>query len=398
MAEIAVPGRPAAGADARPTVVHVVFRFDTGGLENGIVNLINHMPAGAYRHVVVALTEVVPAFAARLQRDDVGLVALHKPPGQTARLYPQLLRLFRALRPAIVHTRNLAALECQLPAWLAGVPVRIHGEHGRDVGDLDGSSRRYQWVRRVYRPFVHHYVALSGDLADYLHRRVGVPDARIARICNGVDSERFQPAAGPRPPIAGCPFVEPRLWLAGTVGRMQTVKNQVALAQAFVRVLQQRPELRERLRLVFAGDGPLRADCEAVLRDAGVADLAWFAGERRDVPNIMRGLDCFVLPSLAEGISNTILEAMASGLPVIATEVGGNAELVEAGRSGLLRPAGDVGALAGALAELALAPERAAAMGRVGRDAVERRFSLTHMVAEYQGLYDRLLAERRPQR
>ena len=150
---------------SRPLVAHVVYRFDTGGLENGIVNLINHMPTSAYRHLVVALTEVVPGFARRIERDDVKFIALHKPPGHGAKLYPQLFRLFREQRPAIVHTRNLAALECQVPAALAGVPVRIHGEHGRDVGDLDGTRWRYQWLRRAYRPFVHKYVALSRDLA-----------------------------------------------------------------------------------------------------------------------------------------------------------------------------------------------------------------------------------------
>jgi hypothetical protein len=125
----------------------VVFRFDVGGLENGVVNLINHMPADAYRHAVISLTEITD-FRRRIVRDDVSFVALEKPPGHAIRIYPRLFRLFRQLRPAIVHSRNLAALEVAMPAWAAGVPVRIHGEHGRDIGDLDGSSRKYQWLRR----------------------------------------------------------------------------------------------------------------------------------------------------------------------------------------------------------------------------------------------------------
>ena len=181
---------------APPLILHLVYRFDTGGLENGVVNLINHMPSSAYRHVVVALTEVVPGFARRIKRDDVKFIALHKPPGHGAKLYPQLFRLFREQRPVIVHTRNLAALECQVPAALAGVPVRIHGEHGRDVGDLDGTRLRYQWLRRAYRPFVHNYVALSRDLASYVENKVGVPAHRIAQIYNGVDIERFHSPAG----------------------------------------------------------------------------------------------------------------------------------------------------------------------------------------------------------
>ena len=378
---------------AAPLVLHLVYRFDTGGLENGVVNLINHMPPSAYRHAVVALTEVVPGFARRIERDDVEFVSLHKPPGHAARLYPRLLQLFRQMRPAIVHSRNLAALECQVPAWWAGVPVAIHGEHGRDVDDLDGSRKRYQWLRRAYRPFVDQYVALSGDLAAYLQQRVGVPERRLAQIYNGVDIQRFHPAGEGRAGLPGSPFNDPALFVVGTVGRMQTVKAQTLLAGAFVRALALRPALRSRLRLVMVGEGPLRAEAQALLAAAGAADLAWLPGERADVPDVMRGLDCFVLPSLAEGISNTILEGMATSLPVLATRVGGNAELVVEGETGVTVPSSDIEAMAQALVILADDPGRAKAMGQAGRARVERQFSLPAMVSAYQGLYDRLLAE-----
>lgn len=373
-------------------MVHVVYRFDTGGLENGVVNLINQMDEGAYRHAVVALTEVAPGFSQRICRRDVQFVALHKPSGHGLRLYPRLFRLFREWRPAIVHTRNLAALECQVPAMLAGVPVRIHGEHGRDVDDLDGNSVRHQWMRRAYRPFVHHYVALSRDLRDYLAHKVGVPADRLTEICNGVDTDRFRPASGGRSGIAGCPFNDPALWLAGTVGRMQAVKAQTMLARAFVRALELQPALRERLRLVMVGEGPLRTEAQAILDAAGVGHLAWLPGERTNVPEVMRGLDGFVLPSLAEGISNTILEAMASGLPVLATNVGGNADLIVAGETGAIVPSADVEALAAGLLQMAGDLGHSAALGRRGRAVAERRFSLPVMVAAYQGLYDQLIA------
>jgi sugar transferase (PEP-CTERM/EpsH1 system associated) len=377
-----------------PLVLHVVYRFDTGGLENGVVNLINHMPATSFRHAVLALTEVAPDFSKRIRRDDVAFLALHKGAGHGVKLYPRLLRLFREWRPSIVHTRNLAALECQVPATAAGVPVRVHGEHGRDVDDLDGTRVRYQWMRRAYRPFVHHYVALSDDLAGYLEKKVGVPASRMAHIYNGVDIDRFRPAGAQRSRILGCPFLDPSLFLVGTVGRMQAVKAQTLLASAFVLALQREPALKDRLRLVMVGDGPLRAEAQAVLDAAGLGHLAWLPGERADVPDVMRGLDCFVLPSLAEGISNTILEAMASSLPVLATHVGGNAELVVAGVTGRLVPAGDVDALATGLLNMADDRAAAAAMGRAGRERVEQHFSLPAMVGAYQALYDRLLAER----
>lgn len=380
-------------SDPRPLVLHVVYRFAVGGLENGVVNLINRMPRARWRHGVVALTEVSDAFRARIERADVAFRSLRKPPGHGIRVYPQLFRTFRELRPAIVHTRNLAALEAVVPAWFAGVPVRIHGEHGRDVGDLDGSNRRYQWVRRVYRPFVHQYVALSRDLESYLVDRVGVPAARVQHVYNGVDSDRFHPAAA-RMPADGSPFTDPALFVVGTVGRFEAVKDQANLVQAFLRARELSPEAARRLRLVLVGDGPLRADLERRVRAGGAEDHVWFAGERRDVPELMRALDCFVLPSLAEGISNTLLEAMACGLPSVATRVGANADLMEQGRCGRLVPAADPDALARALLAYLDDPASLRAHGQEARRIVERRFSLARMVADYEDIYSRLLRAR----
>src|SRR5450830_561218 len=381
--------------DRRPLVLHVMYRFDTGGLENGIVNLINHMPPYAYRHAVLALTEVTE-FCQRIQRGDVEFISLRKPPGHGIWQFPKLFKLFRQLRPAIVHSRNLAALEMQAPAWAAGVPVRIHGEHGRDMGDLDGNNVTYQRVRRFYKPFVHHYMALSRDLSDYLVEKVRVPPDAITQAYNGVDTERFHPAPGGPHPIAGCPFDPAQQWLVGTVGRMQTVKDQVMLAHAFVQALALAPELQSRLRLVMVGDGPLRAQAKGVLAAAGVARLAWLPGERSDVADIMRGLHVFALPSLSEGISNTILEAMASGLPVVATAVGGNADLVVQGQTGYIVSSANPQAMALRLVELASTPERAGSMGQAGRQRVQVTFSMQAMVSTYQAVYDQQLRRVRP--
>lgn len=376
-------------SDPRPLVVHVLFRFDVGGLENGVVNLINRMPIDSYRHAIMALTEITE-FRKRINRDDVEFISLRKPPGHLFSLYGRIFRIFRELKPAIVHSRNLAALEVVIPAWAAGVPVRIHGEHGRDVGDLDGSNRKYQWVRRAYNPFVSHFVALSRDLASYLTERVGIPASKVAQIYNGVDTRRFCPAEG-LPSIDGCPFRRPDHWLVGTVGRMQAVKDQTLLARAFIRALEIEPSLKGRARLVMVGEGPLRAEAQQLLELAGIANLAWLPGERHDIPDILRGLDCFALPSLAEGISNTVLEAMACGLPVIATDVGGNPELVVAEHTGRLVPAGDVEAMAGALVAYAATPDLTRTAGRLGRAEVECNFSMDSMEKSYRYLYDRLL-------
>lgn len=379
--------------DPRPLVAHVLLRFDTGGLENGVVNLINHLPADRFRHAVVALTEVT-AFSRRVQRDDVQFVALNKPPGQGMWMFPRVRRLFAEMRPDIVHTRNLGALEMAVPAAWARVPVRVHGEHGWDVGDPDGRNRKLRLVRRAYRPFVHHYVALSRQLERYLLDNVGVAPERVAQIYNGVDTLRFHPAADGRAPIDGSPFGrDGGEWIVGTVGRLSAIKDQVTLARAFVRARELDPEAMRRMRLAIAGEGGLRPQVQAVLDAAGAGGAAWLAGDRSDIPQVMRGLDAFVLPSLAEGISNTILEAMASGLPVTATSVGGNVELLEDGTTGRLVPAADPDSMARAMLEGFRDPAGARQRGRRARADVESRFSLASMVQGYGELYERLLAQ-----
>ena len=175
---------------------------------------------------------------------------------------------------------------------------------------------------------------------------------------------------------------------------MQAVKDQVTLARAFVRALSLAPELRQTLRLVLIGDGPLRSECAAVLESAGLADAAWLPGERSDIPSVLRGLHCFVLPSLAEGISNTILEAMASAVPVIATDVGGNADLVVHGQTGEIVPAGDPEQLAASILRLARTPDIARQMGQRGRKVAIAKFSMKAMVSTYQARYDALLGIR----
>jgi sugar transferase (PEP-CTERM/EpsH1 system associated) len=382
--------RAASSAALPPLVLHVVYRFDVGGLENGVVNLINHMPAEAYRHAVLSLTEATD-FRKRICKESVPVLTLHKPPGHGFWQYPALFRIFRSMRPAVVHTRNLAALEAVVPAWAAGVGARVHGEHGREGRDLGQDTSRYDRLRRLYRPFVSHYVALSQDLASYLETSVHVRDSRLSQIYNGVDADLFSPSTEPNALSADWPFDPQRHWVVGTVGRMQEVKDQTNLARAFVRALEIAPELRPRLRLAMVGDGPLRARAMDIVQAAGLRDSCWFPGERSDVASLMGGLQCFALPSRSEGVSNVVLEAMACALPVVATAVGGNPELVKPGETGVLVPPSDSDALARAIVELASDPARARALGRAGRAEVECRFSLRSMVAAYQGLYDRLL-------
>jgi sugar transferase (PEP-CTERM/EpsH1 system associated) len=390
-AEPATAGIPSAARTA-PLIAHVIYGLKTGGVENGLVNLINHLPVERYRHAIVCITDYSD-FRLRIRRPDVECYALHKPPGKVPGFYVNVWRLLRRLRPRIVHTRNLTTLITQIPAMLAGVPVRIHGEHGRDMLDLDGSNVKYQRVRRMMRPFVHEYIALSRDLEAYLVSKIGVARPRLTQIYNGVDTEVFRPAQPRRADLPVEGFAATDSVIVGAVGRLQAVKDQVTLVRAFVRVLERRPDLRSRLRLAIIGDGALRQPCLEILAQAGRGHLAWLPGERDDVARLMQAFDVFVLPSLAEGISNTILEAMATGLPIVATRVGGNPELVDEGRTALLVPADDPAAMATAIETYADDATKRAEHGRAGRALAEARFSLPAMVRGYLEVYDR--AQRR---
>jgi sugar transferase (PEP-CTERM/EpsH1 system associated) len=248
-------------------------------------------------------------------------------------------------------------------------------------------------VRRAFKPFVHHYVALSGQINAYLTGPIGVPSDHVSRLCNGVDMSRFLERAIARDSVGGIPF-DRSAWVVGTVGRLQAVKDQGLLLQALAIARRDGGDDARRLRLAIVGDGPLRGELEALARRLDLQDATWFAGERSDVPALLRAMDLFVLPSLAEGISNTVLEAMAAGLPVIATDVGGNAELIEQGVTGHLIPRRDAHALAETLLTSVRRPDEARAAGRAGQLRVAQRFSIDAMVRGYDAMYTTLLARR----
>lgn len=373
------PDRP------RVRVVHVVYSFSVGGLENVIVQLINRLPVERFEHVLVSLTGF-GEFAQRIRQPGVRLIALDKGPGHAVPLYPKIWRLFRQLKPDVVHTCNLAALEVVPLAWAAGVPLRVHAEHGWDAHDPQGKNPKYQRLRRIYKPFVSHYVSVSKDLDDYLAKVIGVPAHRRSLVANGVDTDVFTPVTNPALP-EGCPFTPREHWLLGTVGRLQTVKNQPFLARAFVRLLAMHPEARQRVRLVMVGDGPLRAEVERILIEAGVQHLAWLPGARQDVAAILQCLDCFVLPSLTEGTSCTLQEAMATGLPTVATAVGGTPDLLQDGCTGQLVQPGDVDGMAQALWMYMNDSPLAKQHGSLARQHALQRFALAGMISRYDALF-----------
>ena len=376
--------------DKRPLIVHVIHHLVMGGMENGLVNLINRLPELHFRHAIVCI-ENDSDFRQRIARSDVEIIVLHRSQIGVWKLRVELFRLFRRLRPAIVHTRNLSGLDGLPPAWLAGIPCRIHGEHGRDVDDLRGDNRKLAWLRALHRPFVTRYITVSKDLERYLINRVGVAAERITQIYNGVDTERFAPDA--LKPIGVLPseFLGENKIVIGALGRIQPVKDQATLLKAFAELKKTAPELTDKVYLALVGDGPLLAELRQLAQTLGIAEQVWAPGARNDTPAVYRSLDIFVQPSLAEGISNTVLEAMASGLPVVATAVGGNVELVEDGVTGRWFQPGDIGSLAKILAGYLADPGLRTAHADAARKTAVESFSLAAMAAKYQEVYESLL-------
>jgi len=366
-----------------------------GGMENGVVNLINTMPEANYRHAIACIEDYT-SFRDRIRRPDVEVIALRRSRIGVWRLRHELHTLCHRLQPAIVHSRNTSGLDALLPAVLAGVKHRVHGEHGWDVGDLRGEAFKPALLRRLHAPMVSRYITVSQDLSRYLQARVGISPARITHICNGVDTQRFAPDdSALRRNILPAALVDGDIFLIGTVGRLQAVKDQALLIRAFAAAIAARPALRGRLRLAVVGDGPLRADLQALAASLGIAGWTWMPGAMNDVPAVLRALDLFVLPSLNEGISNTILEALASGLPVIATGVGGSPELIDDGVTGALFTPGDVEALTGLIVQYAENPALCREQRDAARAAALERFDLGGMVRRYQAVYDELLGSTR---
>lgn len=370
----------------RISVCHIIFKLDYGGLENGLVNLINHLPSNRYNHTIICLKNATD-FRHRIVRPDVRVYEINKNDGKDVAVYWRVWRLLRQLRPDIVHTRNLPTIDMFLPSVLAGTKSLIHGEHGLDMNELDGHSWKYNQLRQFSNLFVTKYVSISHDLSSWLNQRIGIPEEKISLIYNGVDTDLFHP--GPSNislnEQMGSNFHE--LFVIGTIGRIQPVKGHIYLVQAFIRILEQRPDLRPRLRLAIIGDGSELQAIKDILNSHNALNNVWLPGFRNDTAELYRSFDLFALPSLREGISNTALEAMASGLPLVATHVGGNPEVVINNETGFLVPHQDSNALASALLRYIDNPALVYQHGRDGRIRAESIFSLESMVESYDQLY-----------
>lgn len=353
-------------------VCHLSLTLNTGGMERLLVDFARFRDPAAVEPTFLALQD---AGEPARQLRELGVPVRHGIAGRRsggARLL-RLAKTFRELRPDVIHTHNPAPqVWGVLAGRLAGVAAVVHTRHGHALGSLPAPLLRPLFAQ------ADRVVCVSEDLRSDLLRRQGLAPDRVLKIWNGIDTSRFS-WAGPRS--------EP---VAVTVCRLAAVKDIPTLLRATALVVKEL--LGFRLRV--AGDGPLRGELDALAQGLGIADSVEFLGERHDVPAVLADAGLFVSSSSTEGLSLTLAEAMAVGLPVLATAVGGNAEIVKHGVTGRLVPPGDPRALADGL--LAMWAERARweEMGRAGRERVLAHFDVRRMVRDYEDLYARVVDER----
>jgi glycosyltransferase involved in cell wall biosynthesis len=351
----------------RRRIAHITLGLDTGGQEKLLVEFARHADRRRFDLTFIALAARGP-LAAEIEALGWPVVALDEPakfrPGLVLRLAP----LLRRRRIDVVHTHDCKPLIYAAPAArLAGVPRIVHTRHFARLAHI---TRRQTLLATLAARLTNVYACVSQDSARAAAAE-GVFRARLQTIWNGIDMRRFA-YAGPRPDGP-----------AVLVARLSPEKDIATLLRAAALVVQQQPDFR----LDIAGTGPARQQLIDLTRDLCLQACVRFLGEVYDIPALLAQARLFVLSSLTEGISLTLLEAMSSGLPVVATRVGGNPEVVVDGETGLLVPASDAAALAHAMLAVYRAPQTGLTMGRAGHERVAHHFDIRHMVAAYEALY-----------
>jgi glycosyltransferase involved in cell wall biosynthesis len=350
-----------------------VSQLDVGGMEKLLVEFARHADRQRFTLNVVTLGGRGPL------ADDITacgwpVTALEEPAGLRPGLVFRLARIFRQCGATVVHTHNTKpVMYGSLAARLARVPVVVHTRHGQRFQ----ASWHTTAVFRLATSLVDRVVCVSHD-SERLSASEGLAARRLCTIWNGIDVSRF----AYRVPRAGGPAV--------MVGRISPEKDVATLLHAVAQALKEQPAFR----LHIAGDGACVPDLKRLAAELGLGEQVVFLGQVRDVPALLAEASLFVLPSLTEGISLTLLEAMARGLPVVTTRVGGNPEIVVEGETGLLVPVQAPTELARAMLSLHNDPERSRRMGLAGRRRVEVHFDVRRMVRDYETLYEQLRQRR----
>jgi sugar transferase (PEP-CTERM/EpsH1 system associated) len=364
-------------------IMHVVEAVGVGGgVENGIANLIARMDATRYEHVLCAVARVGP-HTERYPAVRVRIVSLNQQPRRFQSQVVPLARVIRELQPDVVHSRNWGALEAVFAARWAGAGMAIHSEHGLEKAPA-AEPRRRRWLRRVAFEAAHRVFAVSWGLRDTLARSTGFPCWKLGVIHNGVDTRRFQPDYEMRRQFRAEFGIGEDEFCIGSVGRLDRIKDYPTV----LRALERFSGGCSSWRLLIAGEGAERAALQGQAAQSGaLRGRVVFLGAWQRVPELLTAVDAYVLSSTFEGLSNSLLEAMASGAAVLATRTGGNPELVVHEESGLLFSAGDAAALADGLTRLWLREDERRRLAAAAVSRVSREFSLDAMVDQYEALY-----------
>jgi sugar transferase (PEP-CTERM/EpsH1 system associated) len=295
----------------------------------------------------------------------------------------KLARVMRRERPTIVHTQSWAGVDGVIAAIMARAPRLVHSEHGRNLPHIHAEPPKRKLARRLIYHAADVVFTVSEEMRQYYCRETGFPINRMRVIPNGVDVARFDAAEadGVRDELR----ISPEDFVIGVVSRINPTKDLTTLARAFARLY--RAQREPRLKLLIVGDGEGRVELENFAAAEGLSRAMIFAGMRYDIPRLLRAMDVFALSSLSEGMPLTVLEAMSASLPVVATSVGANAELINDGETGFLVKPRDPEAMAERLARLSVDRGLARKFGAAGRRKVERDYSLNLMLKRYEELY-----------
>jgi len=371
-------------------VLHVLNRLATGGTENVVLRLIGGLNEEIFEHRLAAVRGMDPAFSG-LTLPGGELLLDGKEDSGFEFLILRLARVIRAYRPHIVHSRNWGAIEAIPAARLARVPVVIHSEHGYDLDMLTGLPGRRRIFRRASYGMADAVFAVTRELRDFHARQAWISPERIRVIYNGVDTQRFRPRPEERISLRRRFGLPEERFIVGTVGRTVAIKDHPTLLRAVESMVLKGIDAHA----LLVGSGPELERNQQLAKDSpALAGRVTFVGSCDEVPDILNTMDVFALPSISEGMSNTLLEAMATGLPVIATNVGGNPEVVVDGHSGWLFQPRDWEALGSRLMSLASDENQRQQLSLAARQRVVERFSLARMLNDYSSLYLELAARR----
>lgn len=362
-------------------ITHVVENLNRGGLERMVLDLVRLQQRQGHQCQVVCLYEA-GALAHELDAAGIPVVACNKGPGFDLRALARARRAIDRHDTDILHTHNAVA-HYQTVFAACGLDVLrvLNTRHGMGAGQRTG---RKEWLYRRSLSRTDMVVTVC-EAARRNGVEKGMLPPSITRVVpNGIAVNHFTPASTDmRERLLSILGLGRHALLIGNVGRLNWTKDQAGLIRAFRRVRLQYPDAA----LVLIGDGELRDDLEHCALAEGVRDAVHFLGDRNDVRDLLRGLNLFVMSSVSEGYSMALLEACAVALPIIATDVGGNGEIVRDGHTGLLVTPGNPDALADRMLSLLSDPQRAATYGRAARAWVENHGSIEAMADRYQRLY-----------